>query len=138
MKANPNLDVGHVRRSAAASKCGTLLPVDKAGSTGRGIGCRFRSVDPCFRTSLKDPLFNRSALDVVWFFHVEHIASPALFQWSPTRDKLKLSGATAHEGQALLIGAEVQEQMSRSGGQSEARPPVFKSSDKLPSREVGQ
>ncbi|PRD30568.1 UNVERIFIED_CONTAM: hypothetical protein NCL1_26062 [Trichonephila clavipes] len=45
--------------------------------------------------------------------------------------KLKLSGATAHEDQGLLcpsqctrpLGIEVHEQMSRSGGQSEARPP---------------
>ncbi|GFX29326.1 hypothetical protein TNCV_3218601 [Trichonephila clavipes] len=42
-------------------------------------------------------------------------------------------GATADEGQGLLcpsqytwlLGAEVHEQMSRSGGQSEAKPPVF-------------
>ncbi|GFV63262.1 uncharacterized protein TNCV_1732021 [Trichonephila clavipes] len=53
--------------------------------------------------------------------------------------KLKLSGATAHEGQSLLcpsqytgpLGAKMHEQMSRSGGQSEARPPVFKSPSKL-------
>ncbi|GFW17746.1 uncharacterized protein TNCV_2653031 [Trichonephila clavipes] len=51
----------------------------------------------------------------------------------------EISGATAHEGQGLLcpfqytgpIGAEVHEQMSQSGGQSEARPPVFKSPSKL-------
>ncbi|GFX77484.1 uncharacterized protein TNCV_1743821 [Trichonephila clavipes] len=44
--------------------------------------------------------------------------------------KLKLSGATTHEDQGLLcpsqyplpFGAEVHEQMFRSGGQSEARP----------------
>ncbi|GFW60158.1 uncharacterized protein TNCV_1842411 [Trichonephila clavipes] len=53
--------------------------------------------------------------------------------------KLKLCGATAHEGQGLLcpyqytrpLGAEVHEQIPRSGGQSEARPPVFKSPSKL-------
>ncbi|GFU22079.1 hypothetical protein TNCV_4300631 [Trichonephila clavipes] len=53
--------------------------------------------------------------------------------------KLKLSGATAHESQDLLcpfqytcpLGAVVHEQMSQSGGQSEARPPVFKP-DTLP------
>ncbi|GFU95290.1 hypothetical protein TNCV_4308891 [Trichonephila clavipes] len=47
--------------------------------------------------------------------------------------QLKLSGAIAHEGQNLLcqslytrpLGAEVYEHMSRSGGQSEARSPVF-------------
>ncbi|GFV16253.1 uncharacterized protein TNCV_1670581 [Trichonephila clavipes] len=47
------------------------------------------------------------------------------------RSELKLSGATAQEDQGLLcpcqytrpLGAEVHEQMSRSGGQSEARPP---------------
>ncbi|GFV24901.1 hypothetical protein TNCV_883671 [Trichonephila clavipes] len=50
-------------------------------------------------------------------------------------NKLKLSGATAHEGQGLLcpsqytgsLGVEVHEQMYRSGGQPEARPHVFKS-----------
>ncbi|GFX05185.1 uncharacterized protein TNCV_1958411 [Trichonephila clavipes] len=49
------------------------------------------------------------------------------------------NGATVHEGQDLLcpsqytspLGAEVQEQMSRSGGQSEARLPVLKSPSKL-------
>ncbi|GFX17815.1 hypothetical protein TNCV_2292641 [Trichonephila clavipes] len=43
-------------------------------------------------------------------------------------EKLKLSCATFHQGQGLLrpLGAEVHEQMSRSGGQPEARPPVFK------------
>ncbi|GFS81756.1 uncharacterized protein TNCV_2706941 [Trichonephila clavipes] len=49
--------------------------------------------------------------------------------------KLKLSGETAHEGQGLLcpsqytspLNAEVHEQMSRSGGQSEARSAKFKS-----------
>ncbi|GFU70593.1 uncharacterized protein TNCV_2971531 [Trichonephila clavipes] len=54
-------------------------------------------------------------------------------------NKLKLSGATAHEGQGLLcpsqytgqLDTEVHDQMSRSGGQSEARSPVFKSSGKL-------
>ncbi|GFT75193.1 uncharacterized protein TNCV_2245291 [Trichonephila clavipes] len=53
--------------------------------------------------------------------------------------KLKLSGATAHEGQGLLcssqytrpMGTEMHEQMSQSGDQSEARPPVFKSPSKL-------
>ncbi|GFY12266.1 uncharacterized protein TNCV_283691 [Trichonephila clavipes] len=53
--------------------------------------------------------------------------------------QLKLSGATAHESQGLLcpshytgpLGAEVHEQMSGSGGQSEARPSVFKSPSKL-------
>ncbi|PRD34028.1 UNVERIFIED_CONTAM: hypothetical protein NCL1_15856 [Trichonephila clavipes] len=53
--------------------------------------------------------------------------------------KLKLSGATAHEGQGLLcpspytwpLVAEVHEQMPRSGGQSEARSPVIKSPRKL-------
>ncbi|GFW13859.1 hypothetical protein TNCV_2097401 [Trichonephila clavipes] len=47
--------------------------------------------------------------------------------------KLKLSGAIAHEGQDQQcpsqytgsLGAEVHEQTSRSGGQSEAKPPVF-------------
>ncbi|GFW33062.1 hypothetical protein TNCV_2109921 [Trichonephila clavipes] len=49
---------------------------------------------------------------------------------------LKLSGATAHEGQGLMctsqytLDAKVHEQISRSGGQSEARPPVLKSSSK--------
>ncbi|GFW11758.1 hypothetical protein TNCV_1083041 [Trichonephila clavipes] len=45
--------------------------------------------------------------------------------------KLKFSGATVHESQGLLcpsqytrkLGAEVHEQMSRSGGKSEARDP---------------
>ncbi|GFV69604.1 uncharacterized protein TNCV_4507191 [Trichonephila clavipes] len=49
------------------------------------------------------------------------------------------SGATGHEGQDLLcpsqyrwqLGAEVHEQMSRSGGPSEARSPVFKPPSKL-------
>ncbi|GFS60141.1 hypothetical protein TNCV_2826631 [Trichonephila clavipes] len=51
--------------------------------------------------------------------------------------KLKLGGATAHEGLLFpsqytrSLGAEVHEQMSRSGGQSEARPPVFKSQASL-------
>ncbi|GFT25314.1 uncharacterized protein TNCV_181591 [Trichonephila clavipes] len=53
--------------------------------------------------------------------------------------KLKLSGATAHVGQGLLcpthytrpLGAKVHEHMSRSGGQSEVRLPVFKSPRKL-------
>ncbi|GFT23686.1 hypothetical protein TNCV_3511521 [Trichonephila clavipes] len=53
--------------------------------------------------------------------------------------KLKPGGTTAHEGQDLLcssqytsqFGAEVHELMSRSGGQFEARPPVFKSPSKL-------
>ncbi|GFW02129.1 hypothetical protein TNCV_4854691 [Trichonephila clavipes] len=47
-----------------------------------------------------------------------------------TQLKLKLSGTTAHESQCLLcssqytlpLGAEVLGQISRSGGQSEARP----------------
>ncbi|GFY06763.1 hypothetical protein TNCV_2202961 [Trichonephila clavipes] len=51
----------------------------------------------------------------------------------------KLKSATAHEGQGLLgpsqytrpLGAEVHEQMSRSGGYSEVRSPVFKPSSKL-------
>ncbi|GFW42350.1 uncharacterized protein TNCV_239471 [Trichonephila clavipes] len=56
-----------------------------------------------------------------------------------TKWKLKLSRATAHEGPGLLrlsqytwsFGAEVHKHMSRSGGQSEAKPPVFKSPSKL-------
>ncbi|GFU62149.1 hypothetical protein TNCV_2473841 [Trichonephila clavipes] len=47
--------------------------------------------------------------------------------------KLKLSDATADESQGLLcssqytrpLSAEVREQMSRSGGQSKAKPSVF-------------
>ncbi|GFW35394.1 uncharacterized protein TNCV_2611931 [Trichonephila clavipes] len=58
---------------------------------------------------------------------------------TPYANKLKLSGATDPEGQDLLcpsqhtwpLGAELHEQMSRSGGQSDARPPVFKSPSKL-------
>ncbi|GFU43183.1 hypothetical protein TNCV_3775551 [Trichonephila clavipes] len=53
--------------------------------------------------------------------------------------KLKLNGATAREGQDLLcefqytcpLGAEVDGQIFRSGGQSEARPLLFKSPSKL-------
>ncbi|GFY35411.1 uncharacterized protein TNCV_195041 [Trichonephila clavipes] len=53
--------------------------------------------------------------------------------------KLKLSGATAHEGQGLLcpsqytrsLCAEMHEHKSRSGGQSEVRPPAFKSPSRL-------
>ncbi|GFU05440.1 uncharacterized protein TNCV_3290881 [Trichonephila clavipes] len=51
--------------------------------------------------------------------------------------ELKLNGATAHEDQDLLcpsqytLAAEVHEQMFRSGVQSEARPPVFKSTSKV-------
>ncbi|GFU75817.1 uncharacterized protein TNCV_1652771 [Trichonephila clavipes] len=56
-----------------------------------------------------------------------------------TSNKLKLSGATAHEGRGLLcpsqntllLDVEVHEQMSQSGGQSEARLPVFKFPSKL-------
>ncbi|GFV63972.1 hypothetical protein TNCV_385471 [Trichonephila clavipes] len=52
---------------------------------------------------------------------------------------LKLSGATAYEGQCLMcssqytlpLGAEVLEQMFLSDGQSEARPQCFKSPSKL-------
>ncbi|GFW94611.1 uncharacterized protein TNCV_4246511 [Trichonephila clavipes] len=52
---------------------------------------------------------------------------------------LKVSNATAHESHGLLcpsqyswpLGAEVLEQMSRSGGQSETRSPLFKSTSKL-------
>ncbi|GFV64250.1 uncharacterized protein TNCV_3000151 [Trichonephila clavipes] len=67
------------------------------------------------------------------------ISSVYFFKYSLHTSKLKLSGATAHEGQGLLcqsqyawpFGAEVHEQMSRSGGLSGARPPVSKSPSKL-------
>ncbi|GFX29324.1 hypothetical protein TNCV_3218581 [Trichonephila clavipes] len=67
--------------------------------------------------------------------HKAHFCGPV----SISAQKLKLRGSTPHEGQGLLrpsqytwsLGAEVHEQMSRSGGQSEARPPVFKSPSKL-------
>ncbi|GFX85204.1 hypothetical protein TNCV_1647511 [Trichonephila clavipes] len=55
------------------------------------------------------------------------------------QQSIEEAGATAHEEQGLLcssqhtwpLDAEVREQMSRSGGQSEERPPVFKSPGKL-------
>ncbi|GFV39833.1 uncharacterized protein TNCV_4144701 [Trichonephila clavipes] len=51
-------------------------------------------------------------------------------------NRLKLIGAAAHESQcpsqySCPLDAEVHEQKFRSGGQSEARPPVFKSPSKL-------
>ncbi|GFU01822.1 hypothetical protein TNCV_1523271 [Trichonephila clavipes] len=61
------------------------------------------------------------------------------FPQNPFISDPKLSSATANEDQGLVcpsqytgsLGAEVHEQMTRSSGQSEARPPVFKSSSKL-------